>query len=53
MRVMGSEHKHELCQIKHLFKGIWTLEDIDKDGSEVQEIVKRAVENPHGYVIKP
>lgn len=46
-------HSKEAEDIKCLFKGIWTLEDIDKEGSEIQEIVRKAKENPRNYVIKP
>ena len=39
-----------------MFKGLWTLEDIDRDGpegDEVRSIVEKAKANPHGFVIKP
>ena len=46
-------HQDDLNHIKHLFKGIWTLEDIEDEKSEVQDVIKNAIENPHNYVIKP
>ena len=41
--VSGSETTNAL---KSLFKGIWSLEDLCKEGAEVNEIVERALENP-------
>lgn len=46
-------HQESANKISKLFKGIWTLEDIDDKESEIHEIVKRAIENPRNYVIKP
>ena len=51
-RVMAS-NLDAADKIKHIFKGIWTLEDIDKPDSEVPSIIKKAIESPHNYVIKP
>lgn len=33
-------HDSDAEIIKHIFKGIWTLEDIEVEGSEVQAIIK-------------
>ena len=46
-------HANDMDQIKNLFKGIWTLEDIENEESELQVTIKHAIENPHNYVIKP
>ena len=48
-----SEHPENFDEVKHLFKGIWTLEDIDNPESNLHEVIKKAIENPHGYVLKP
>lgn len=45
-----SEHHQNL--LNSLFSGIWSLEDYDSN-TEVQDIVKKAIENPHSYVVKP
>jgi len=50
LKVMGEST--EVDQIKHLFKGIWTLEYIESN-PEVQEVVSKAINNPEKYVIKP
>jgi hypothetical protein len=50
--VMASANKSEAETLEHLFKGIWTLEDIESD-PEVQRVVALAIENPSRYVIKP
>ncbi len=50
LKVMGEST--EANQIKHLFKGIWTLEYIETN-PEVQEVVTKAISNPEKYVIKP
>jgi hypothetical protein len=47
------EHEGSANIIKNIFKGIWTLEDLEKPESEVHEIVRQALLNPHNYVIKP
>ena len=39
--------------LKHLFKGIWSLEDLCKEGAEVNSVVEQALENPHEFVLKP
>lgn len=39
-------------RIKSLFKGIWSLEDFQTD-QEVKEIMLKAIEKPHDYVLKP
>ena len=39
--------------MKGLFKGIWSLEDLCKEGSEVNSVVERALANPHEFVLKP
>jgi hypothetical protein len=49
---MASANKSEAETLEHLFKGIWTLEDIESD-PEVQRVVALAIENPSRYVIKP
>ena len=49
---MGKEYEGQADSIKDLFKGIWSLENLDKD-FEVQEVIKKAIFNPQGYVIKP
>ena len=46
-----SEHVESAKEIQHLFKGIWTLEDMEKE--DVKEVVKKAIEDPHSFVIKP
>ena len=40
-------------QLKQVFKGLWSLEDLCKEGAEVNSVVERALENPHEYVLKP
>ena len=50
-RVCGSEATTQ--SLKGLFKGIWSLEDLCKDGAEVKEVVERALENPREFVLKP
>ena len=50
-RVCGSEETTQ--SLKGLFKGIWSLEDLCKDGAEVNEVVERALENPREFVLKP
>ena len=47
------DHIKEADIIKKLFKGIWTLEDLEKPDAVIHEIVKKAIANPHDYVIKP
>lgn len=51
---MANNQQHAQ-QIQHIFKGIWTLEDIEKSPSEteIHSIIEKAIENPHNYVIKP
>ena len=39
--------------LKSLFKGIWSLEDLCKEGAPVNEVVERALENPQEFVLKP
>lgn len=39
-------------EISHLFKGIWSLENFDTD-KEVAQIIEKAIQNPHNYVMKP
>ena len=52
MKVMGDKQQGQAEKIKGLFDGLWTLEYLDTD-SKVQEVVKKAILNPHDYVIKP
>ena len=40
-------------KLKTLFKGIWSLEDLCKEGAEINEVVERALENPQEFVMKP
>lgn len=50
------DHPEEAENIKHIFKGIWTLEDIDRqgpEGDEIRRVIELAKENPHSFVIKP
>ncbi len=49
---MGEQNKKSADNISQLFKGIWTLEYIDTD-LEVEEVVKKAIDNPQNYVMKP
>lgn len=49
---MNESLSGEVDQIKHLFKGIWTLEYIDTD-LEVRAVVEKAIANPNRFVIKP
>jgi len=51
-QVMGENFRAQSDEIKHLFKGIWTLEFVDTDPI-VQEVVAKAIETPSRYVIKP
>ena len=46
-------HEADSEAIKDLFKGLWTLEDMAQPDSEIHQIIKKAIENPHGYVLKP
>jgi glutathione synthase len=48
---MGEGHDENADKIKHLFQGIWSLDDWDSQG--VKEVIEKAIENPHSYVIKP
>ena len=48
-RVMGVNN---IKDISHLFKGIWSLESFDSD-KEVAQVVQKAIENAHNYVMKP
>lgn len=50
-KVSGSDATTEA--LKQLFKGIWSLEDLGKEGAEVNEVVERALLNPHEFVLKP
>ena len=50
-KASGSEETTET--IKHLFKGIWSLEDLCKEGAPVNEVVEDAIQRPHNYVLKP
>ena len=36
-----------------MFKGIWSLEDYGVEGAEVTQVVERALQNPHDFVLKP
>lgn len=38
--------------MKHLFKGIWSLEDYGK-GTETDDMIKKAIINPQDFVLKP
>lgn len=49
--VCGSDSTTEA--LKGLFKGIWSLENLCKEGAEVNEIVEKAIENPTDFVLKP
>ena len=49
---MGDNHQGQAEKIKGLFEGLWSLEYLDTD-SHVQAVVKKAILNPHDYVIKP
>ncbi|CDW80919.1 glutathione synthetase [Stylonychia lemnae] len=53
LKEVMNHHLQDADIIKQIFKGIWTLEDIEKPESEVQEIIRKALDNPHDYVIKP
>lgn len=48
-RVMGDK---SIESVKHLFKGLWSLEDFETD-PEVQAVIAKAIKNPHDYVMKP
>lgn len=50
-RVSGSDATTET--LSRLFKGIWSLEDLGQAGAEVNDVVERALLNPHEYVLKP
>lgn len=40
-------HEEESEKIKHLFKGIWTLEGVFRKNDYIQnQVVTRAMENP-------
>lgn len=39
--------------LKPLFSGIWSLEELGKEGAEVNAVVERALENPADFVLKP
>ena len=43
----------EAEKIKHLFEGIWSLEEIDQDDFKHHDIIQKAIENPRNYVLKP
>lgn len=40
LKEVMKHHDSDAEIIKHIFKGIWTLEDIEVEGSEVQAIIK-------------
>ena len=50
-RVSGSDATTEA--LAQLFKGIWSLEDLGQEGAEVNEVVEKALLNPHEFVLKP
>ena len=50
-QVCGSDQTTET--LKGLFKGIWSLEDLGKEGAEVNDVVARALQDPHQFVLKP
>ena len=50
-QVTGSDQTTEA--LKALFKGIWSLEDLCKEGAEVNSVVESALANPHEFVLKP
>ena len=39
--------------LKNLFKGLWSLEDLNKEGAEVNAVVEKALQNPEEFVLKP
>ena len=49
--VVGSDEVVE--NVKALFKGIWSLENLGQSDAEVNGVVDDAIENPHNYVLKP
>ena len=39
--------------VKGLFKGLYSLEDLGKEGAPINDIIEKALKNPHDYVLKP
>ena len=39
--------------VKNLFKGLYSLEDLGKEGAPINDIIEKALKNPHDYVLKP
>ncbi|CAK9191339.1 unnamed protein product [Sphagnum troendelagicum] len=42
------ENKQEIVKVRSCFAGLWSLEDENSD-----EIIKEAIRNPEGFVLKP
>ena len=40
-------------RLKHLFKGIWSLEEYGRPEAPVNDVVELAIANPSRYVLKP
>jgi glutathione synthase len=43
----------DLDALKETFKGLYSLENLGKDGDSINEIVEKAIQNPKDYVLKP
>jgi len=50
--ILREPHAHHLESLKKIFSGLWSLEDYETDPS-VKEIVKKAISEPHRFVVKP
>ena len=39
--------------LRSIFTGIWSLEELGKEGAQVNEIVDQAILEPNRFVLKP
>jgi hypothetical protein len=39
--------------VEKYFKRNWSMEDFGKEGAEVNDVYKDALEHPENYVLKP
>lgn len=50
--VLGERYSCHEEQLQTIFTGMWSLENYDAS-PEVQEVVAKAILNPHDFVLKP
>jgi len=52
--IVGEKHQACIDKLGDLFKGMWSLEHIsDPNAAEIHEVVKKAIDKPEDYVLKP